>query len=63
MKANTKREISVKLGISLRPLKAHTGNIYGKLGVKNRAQCVKLARQLNLQKKDSQFIWSSDFSR
>lgn len=46
--AATNREISDMLGISLRTVKTHTGNIYGKLGLKNRAQCVKLVRELGL---------------
>ncbi len=46
--AATNKEISEKLGISLRTVKAHTGNIYGKLGLKSRAQCVKLVRELGL---------------
>ena len=32
LKANTNQEISIKLGISLRTVKTHTGNIYSKLG-------------------------------
>jgi LuxR family maltose regulon positive regulatory protein len=47
-RANTNEEISVKLGIALRTVKTHTGNIYSKLGVKNRAQCVNLAREAKL---------------
>lgn len=48
VKANTNKEISVKLGIGLRTVKTHTGNIYSKLGVKNRAQCVKVVREAKL---------------
>jgi LuxR family transcriptional regulator, maltose regulon positive regulatory protein len=51
MKAHTNQEISVKLGIGLRTVKTHTANIYGKLGVKNRAQCVKLVRETKLLEK------------
>lgn len=52
VKANTNREIGAKLGIGLRTVKSHTGNIYGKLGVKNRAQCVKLVREAELLAKN-----------
>ncbi|HBV99410.1 MAG: hypothetical protein JL50_13250 [Peptococcaceae bacterium BICA1-7] len=48
VRANTNEEISAKLGIALRTVKTHTGNIYSKLGVKNRAQCVELAREAGL---------------
>lgn len=46
--AATNQEIGDKLGISLWTVKTHTGNIYGKLGLKNRAQCIKLVRDLRL---------------
>jgi LuxR family maltose regulon positive regulatory protein len=46
--AATNQEICETLGISLRTVKTHTGNIYGKLGLKNRAQCARLARELGL---------------
>ena len=46
--AATNQEICDKLGISLRTVKTHAGNIYGKLGLKNRAQCIKLVRDLGL---------------
>ena len=39
IKAHTSKEISDQLGIGLRTVKTHIGNIYGKLGVKNRVQC------------------------
>jgi LuxR family maltose regulon positive regulatory protein len=39
--ACTNNEIAGELGITLRTVKAHTGSIYKKLGVKTRAQCIK----------------------
>lgn len=39
--ARTNQEISEELGISLRTAKAHAGNIYRKLNVQSRAQCIK----------------------
>ena len=35
---------SLRLGITLRTVKAHTGSIYKKLGVKNRVQCIHLLK-------------------
>jgi LuxR family maltose regulon positive regulatory protein len=49
--AYTNQEIARRLGIGLRTVKTHTGNIYSKLGVKNRAQCVKLVRGAKLLEK------------
>lgn len=51
VQANTNKEISLKLGIGLRTVKTYTANIYSKLGVKNRAQCVKLVREAKLLEK------------
>lgn len=47
-KAATNQQISETLGISLRTVKTHTGNIYGKLGLKNRSQCLKLVLELGI---------------
>lgn len=41
--AYSNEDIGKKLNITQRTVKTHTGNIYSKLGVKTRAQCVKLA--------------------
>jgi len=46
--AASNQEISEKLGISLRTVKTHTESIYCKLGLKNRTQCIKLVRELDL---------------
>ncbi len=46
--ADTNEKICEKMGIRLRTVKTHTGNIYAKLGVKNRVQCIKLVRELRL---------------
>jgi LuxR family maltose regulon positive regulatory protein len=40
--AYSNEDIGKKLNIGQRTVKAHTGSIYNKLGVKTRAQCIKL---------------------
>ena len=42
------QEVARRLYLSLHTVKWHTGNIYGKLGVKSRTQAVASARQINL---------------
>ncbi len=42
------QEIAQRLVVSLRTVKWHAGNIYGKLGVKNRTQAVAKARSLGI---------------
>ncbi len=42
------QEIAAQLYLSLRTIKFHTSNIYGKLGVKNRTEAVAKARDLGL---------------
>lgn len=44
----TNQEIANRLYLSLRTIKFHTGNIYGKLGVKNRVEAVARAQALGL---------------
>jgi LuxR family maltose regulon positive regulatory protein len=44
----TNAEIGGHLHLALSTVKWHTSNIYGKLGVKNRAQAVARARSLGL---------------
>lgn len=46
--AATNLEICDRLEIGLRTVKTHTGNIYSKLGLKNRTQCIKLVHELGL---------------
>ncbi len=49
--ACSNKEIGQRLGISLRTVKTHTGNIYSKLGVLTRAQCIKYVRERGLFEK------------
>ena len=44
----TNQEIASRLFLALNTVKAHTRNIYGKLGVHNRTQAVARARALGL---------------
>jgi ATP/maltotriose-dependent transcriptional regulator MalT len=42
------REIAERLYVSVRTVKFHTGNVFGKLGAANRTQAVKRAREAGL---------------
>jgi LuxR family maltose regulon positive regulatory protein len=44
----TNREIASRLFLALNTVKAHSRNIYGKLGVHNRTQAVARARALGV---------------
>ena len=44
----TNSEVARDLFVSVGTVKSHTGNIYRKLGAKNRAEAVAQARDLNL---------------
>ena len=48
LEAYANKEIAQELGISIWTVKSHIGHIYGKLAVKSRAQCIKLAREMHL---------------
>jgi len=42
------RDIAFRLVVSLNTVKKHLSNIYGKMGVENRIQCIRKARELHL---------------
>ena len=44
----TNREIAHELVLAVNTVKKHTSNIFGKLGVSNRVQCIARARELSL---------------
>jgi LuxR family maltose regulon positive regulatory protein len=52
-KGLSNKEIGERLYIETRTVKWHTGNIFGKLGVKRRTQAVAKARELVILKADS----------
>jgi LuxR family maltose regulon positive regulatory protein len=45
---SSNREIADELVLAIGTVKKHLSNIYGKLGVQNRTQCVARARELRL---------------
>jgi LuxR family maltose regulon positive regulatory protein len=49
----TNQEIASRLFLALGTVKRHLNNIYGKLGVENRTQCINKARELSLLGKEN----------
>ncbi len=48
IKGDTNKDISQELVISISTVKTHVSNIYSKLGVKNRTQAIKIAKENNI---------------
>jgi len=48
LKAYSNQEIADELSISIRTVKAHSGNIYKKLGVKTRIQCIQKVKEKSI---------------
>ncbi|MCD7807960.1 MAG: response regulator transcription factor [Erysipelotrichaceae bacterium] len=48
IKGYTNKDISEELVISLSTVKTHVSNIYSKLGVKNRSQAIRIAKENNI---------------
>lgn len=54
--AHSNEEIGKKLHIGIRTVKTHTANIYSKLGVSNRSQCIKLVNELQIFEPNSEVV-------
>lgn len=52
--AHSNPEIADRLHIGLRTVKTHTANIYSKLGVANRSQCIRYVNELHLFEANNQ---------